>query len=197
VSLPVIAPSRHHRQNRQRPLTLLTLVRSRSNGKTRARASEDVLRGVGQGRAVTACAGSALPLENKDVFDRLDKSHIVHHKTGREEGNGRPGSGGPRETPLPPVRETRKNASTTGAKSVILWRGSKLSERLSIFSRRSANNGQGVPCLRLCITGLRPKDSRQGLSPSPIGSPFTAEPWPLNVHAGFEGMRLQNCIGSG
>jgi len=69
-----------------------------------------MLRGVGQGRAVTACAGSALPLENKDVFDRLDKSHIVHHKTGREEGNGRPGSGEPRETPLPPVRETRKNA---------------------------------------------------------------------------------------
>lgn len=99
--------------------------------------------------------------------------------------------------PLPPLGEARKNASTSAAKSVILGRGSKLSERLSIFSRRSANNGQGVPCLRLCITGLRPKDSRQGLSPSPIGSPFTAEPWPLNVHAGFEGMRLQNCIGSG
>jgi len=43
-----------------------------------SRASEDVLRGGGQGRAVTACAGSALPLENKDVFARLDKSHIVH-----------------------------------------------------------------------------------------------------------------------
>ena len=62
----------------QRPLTLLKSVRSRSKANYESRASEDVLRGVGQGRAVTACAGSALPLENKGVFARLDKSHIVH-----------------------------------------------------------------------------------------------------------------------
>ena len=39
----------------QRPLTLLKLVRSRSN-EIESRASDAVLRGVGQGRAVTACA---------------------------------------------------------------------------------------------------------------------------------------------
>ena len=44
-----------------------------------------MLRGVGQGRDGTACAGGALPLENEDVFARLDKSHIVQHKTGRKE----------------------------------------------------------------------------------------------------------------
>jgi hypothetical protein len=43
----------------------MKLVRCRSNGKARARASDVVLRGVGQGRAVTACAGSALPLDKK------------------------------------------------------------------------------------------------------------------------------------
>jgi len=37
----------------------------RSNGKARARASEDVLCGGGQGHAVTACAECALPLEKK------------------------------------------------------------------------------------------------------------------------------------
>jgi hypothetical protein len=54
MSLPAIAPSRYHRQNRQRPLTLLKLVRSRSNGNYESRASEDVLRGVGQGRAAVS-----------------------------------------------------------------------------------------------------------------------------------------------
>jgi Flp pilus assembly protein TadD len=39
-----------------------------------------MLRGGGRDRAVTTCAGGALPLENKDVFARLDKSHIVHYE---------------------------------------------------------------------------------------------------------------------
>ena len=56
---------RRHRQNRQRPLTLMKLVRSRSNVKDTSARNDDVLRGGGQGRAVTSCAGSALPLEEK------------------------------------------------------------------------------------------------------------------------------------
>jgi hypothetical protein len=49
-------------------------------GNYESRASEDVLRGVGQGRAVTACAGSALPLEIKDKFARSDKSTLCDIK---------------------------------------------------------------------------------------------------------------------
>jgi len=55
-----------------------------------------VLRGFGQGRAVTSCAGSALPLEEKDKFARSDKSHIVQHKTGRKgKATGGLGTGNP------------------------------------------------------------------------------------------------------
>lgn len=46
--------------------------------------------------AVTACAGSALPLDKKDQFARSDKSHIVRHKIGRwEKATGGPGTGDP------------------------------------------------------------------------------------------------------
>ena len=74
---------RRHRQNRQRPLTLIKLVRSRSKVNYESRASDDVLRGFGQGRAVTACAGMRPTARRKDKFARSDKSHIVQHKTGR------------------------------------------------------------------------------------------------------------------
>jgi len=55
-----------------------------------------MLRGVGQGRAVTACAGkrpTAHRKGNRSV--RSDKSHIVRHKTGRFECCGGPGTGDP------------------------------------------------------------------------------------------------------
>jgi hypothetical protein len=95
---PACRAGRRHRQHRQRPLTLLKLVRSRSN-EIESRASEDVLRGFGQGRAVTSCAGSALPLAERDKFARLDKSTLCDIKLAAVEGNGRPRPGGPRETP--------------------------------------------------------------------------------------------------
>jgi hypothetical protein len=40
-----------------------------------------------------------------------------------------------------------------------------------------------------------PKNPRRGFSRLPIGSPFTAEPWPLNKHARFAGLRPQNRVG--
>ena len=62
-----------------------------------------MLRGVGRGRAVTACAGGALPLENKDQFARSDKSHIVRHKIGRwEKQRAAPARGTPRD-PVPAI----------------------------------------------------------------------------------------------
>ncbi len=81
----------------------MKLVRYRSNGKTRARASKDVLRGVGQGRAVTACAGSALPLENKDEFARSDKSTLCDIKlaAGKRQ-RAAPARGTPRD-PVPAI----------------------------------------------------------------------------------------------
>jgi hypothetical protein len=44
---------------------------------------------------------------NGNKMVRSDKSHIVQHKTGREEDHGRPGSGEPRETPLPPFYDAQ------------------------------------------------------------------------------------------
>jgi hypothetical protein len=199
MSHPAIAPSRPHRQNKQRPLTRLKLVRSRSNVKDTSARKSRMLRGVGQGRAVTACAGSALPLEEKTSLLAQIRVTLCIIKLAARKATGGLAAGNParpRCHPSAKLEKTPKNASTAGAKSVILWRGSKLSERLQSFSRRAAKSGQGPLCLRR-PSGLIPKNSRQGLSPSPIGSLFIARPWPLNVHAGFEGMRLQNCIGSG
>ena len=99
---PAIAPSRPHRQNRQRPSRSAVTAKIGSlslKGKYESRASEDVLCGVGQGRAVTACAGSALPLENKDVCARSDKSTLCDIKLAAGKGHGRPRHGEPRETP--------------------------------------------------------------------------------------------------
>jgi hypothetical protein len=74
---PASRAGRRHRQNRQRPLTLIKLVRCRSKEITNARASGDVLRVGGQGRAVTACAGSALPLNRKAIRWFAQIRHIV------------------------------------------------------------------------------------------------------------------------
>jgi hypothetical protein len=52
-------------------------------GNYESRASDDVLRGVGQGRAVTACAGSALPLEEKTSLLAQIRVTLCIHKTGR------------------------------------------------------------------------------------------------------------------
>ena len=96
MSLPVIAPSRHHRQNRQRPLTLLKLVRSRSNGNYESRASDDVLRGCRPGSRRHVLCGKRPTARKKDKFARSDKSHIVRHKIGRwEKATGGPGTGNP------------------------------------------------------------------------------------------------------
>jgi hypothetical protein len=65
---PARRAGRRHRQNNDdRWRCPENLVRSRSKKPDGTRASEDVLRGVGQGRAVTACAGSALPLNRKAI----------------------------------------------------------------------------------------------------------------------------------
>jgi hypothetical protein len=54
---------------------------------------------VAPSRPVRECA---LTLTERNQIGSLDKSHIVQHKTGREEGNGRPRHGEPRETPCRP-----------------------------------------------------------------------------------------------
>jgi len=59
---------------------------------------------VAPSRPVRECA---LTLRERNQIGSLDKSHIVQHKTGREESHGRPGSGEPRETPLPPFYDAQ------------------------------------------------------------------------------------------
>ncbi len=62
---------------------------------TSARKSR-MLRGVGQGRVVTACAKKRPTARRKDQFARSDKSHIVRHKIGRwGKATGGPGTGDP------------------------------------------------------------------------------------------------------
>ena len=93
---PACRAGRRHRQRRQRPLTLMKLVRCRSNGKARARASDDVLRGSARVAPSRPVLGSALPLEKKNRFARSDKSTLCIHKTGRwEKATGGPGPGDP------------------------------------------------------------------------------------------------------
>ena len=88
---------RHHRQHRQRPLTLSGNISSLPlKWKATSARKSRMLRGVGQGRAVTSCAGMRPTARRKDKFARSDKSHIVRHKIGRwGKATGGPGTGDP------------------------------------------------------------------------------------------------------
>jgi hypothetical protein len=68
VSLPAIAPSRRHRQNRKyERCAVLEVWFAALNSKGHKRAQVTNASRGSQGRAVTACAGSALPLNRKAI----------------------------------------------------------------------------------------------------------------------------------
>ena len=134
MSLPAIAPRRHHRQNRQRPLTLIKLVRSRSK-EIELRASDDVLRGFGQGRAVTACAESALPLEEKTSLLAQIRVTLCDIKLAAGEGNERPRHGEPRETPCRPFYDHTMCSYLTGAKTHRPRRYALACPRFAVWKR--------------------------------------------------------------
>ena len=99
-----------------------------------------------------------------------------------------------------------KSASTAPAKSVIWRRGCKRAKLLHFFScwpgvsRPATCYFRSTPGLPATPNFHRsfappPKNSRRGFSRQPIGSPFTAKPWPLNKHAGFEGCGYKTASG--
>jgi integrase len=101
--------------------------------------------------------------------------------------------------PLPSIRESRggKTAFASRAERVISRRDCRRSKLLSSFSCRAAVSGPPAHRARADVDDLPRKNSRRVLAPSPIGSPLTATPFPLNVHARFAGLCLHNRIGSG
>ena len=104
---PASRAGRRHRQNRQRPLTLMKLVRSRSK-KNHERAQVTtcsvVAARVAPSRPVRECA---LPLKEKTSLLAQIRVTLCNIKLAARKGNGRPGSGEPRETPLPPFYDAQ------------------------------------------------------------------------------------------
>jgi len=72
-------------------------------GNYESRASDDVLRGVGQGRAVTSCAGMRPTARIKDKFARSDKSTLCDIKlAAKRRQRAAPARGTPRD-PVPGI----------------------------------------------------------------------------------------------